>query len=203
MREQLPHHDVAALVEPQVGERRLPERVNGKAREPRPGRVDEDARGRDIAAAAHFECETPLGAALGAQAARARADCRTAVGGVACGEHDEAGVVGRAIGIFEAVLVAALERRAERIAGEVDAARARQRAAAAQRTAQVIVDEKPGADERARAHAGLDRKNEAPQAHQMRRHPQHHFALGERLAHQAQPAVFEIAQPAVDQLGRG
>ena len=30
-----------------------------------------------------------------------------------------------------------------------------------------------------------------------------HLALDQRLAHQAEPAVLEIAQPAVDQLGGG
>ena len=97
------------------------------------------------------------------------------------------------------MLVATLERRAERIAGEIDAPRSRQGAA----PAEMIVDEEPGADERARAHAGLDREDEALRAHQMRRHPQHHFPFGERLAHQAEPAVLEIAQPAVNELGRG
>ena len=33
--------------------------------------------------------------------------------------------------------------------------------------------------------------------------PQQHLALGQRLAHQPERAVLEIAQAAVDQLGRG
>ena len=37
----------------------------------------------------------------------------------------------------------------------------------------------------------------------MRRHAQQHFALGQRLAHQAESAVLEIAQAAMDQLGGG
>ncbi len=37
----------------------------------------------------------------------------------------------------------------------------------------------------------------------MRRDPQQHLALGQRLAHQPEGALREIAQPAMDQLGRG
>ena len=37
----------------------------------------------------------------------------------------------------------------------------------------------------------------------MRRHAQQHFALVQRLAHQPEGAVLEIAQAAVDQLGGG
>jgi len=36
----------------------------------------------------------------------------------------------------------------------------------------------------------------------MRHHPQQHFALAERGAHQPQRAVFQIAQAAMDQLRR-
>ena len=37
----------------------------------------------------------------------------------------------------------------------------------------------------------------------MRRHPQQHFALGQRLMHQPERVMLEIAQPAMDELGRG
>ena len=37
----------------------------------------------------------------------------------------------------------------------------------------------------------------------MRRHAQQHLALDQRLAHQPEPAVLEIAQAPVDELGRG
>jgi len=37
----------------------------------------------------------------------------------------------------------------------------------------------------------------------MRRHAQQYFALVQRLAHQTEGAMFEIAQAAVDELGGG
>jgi len=37
----------------------------------------------------------------------------------------------------------------------------------------------------------------------VRGHAQHHFALEERLAYQPQPSLLKIAQPPVDELGRG
>ena len=67
--------------------------------------------------------------------------------------------------------------------------------------AEVIVDEEAEPEHPGRAQAGLDRQDEAHRADEVRRHAQHHFALGERFAHQTKPAVFEIAQPPVDELG--
>jgi hypothetical protein len=64
---------------------------------------------------------------------------------------------------------------------------------------------KPQADAqlpgRARARAKGHDKRE--RAHQMRRDAQQNLALGERLAHQPQPPLFEIAQAAVDELAAG
>ena len=86
-----------------------------------------------------------------------------------------------------------------RVVGEIDAAGRRQAGAAAQ----MVIDEQPQAQLPWRAHAGLDRQHETHRPDQMRRHPQHDLALGQRLAHQPEPAVLEIAQPAMDQLGGG
>ena len=46
------------------------------------------------------------------------------------------------------------------------------------------------------------RHHEAQRPHDVRRAPQQHLALGQRLAHQRELVVLEVAQPAVDQLGR-
>ena len=53
----------------------------------------------------------------------------------------------------------------------------------------------------ARTHPRLGRQHEAHRPDEVRRHAQHHLALDQRLAHQPQPAVLEIAQAAVDELG--
>ena len=47
------------------------------------------------------------------------------------------------------------------------------------------------------------RQHEAHRPDQVRRHPQHHLALDQRLAHQPKPSLLEIAQPAVNELGGG
>jgi hypothetical protein len=45
------------------------------------------------------------------------------------------------------------------------------------------------------------RQHEAQRPDDVRRHAEQPLALDQRLAHQAEFAIFQIAQPAVDQLG--
>ena len=47
------------------------------------------------------------------------------------------------------------------------------------------------------------RQHEAQRPDDVRRELQQHLALAQRLAHQAELVVLEVAQAAVDQLGRG
>ena len=54
-----------------------------------------------------------------------------------------------------------------------------------------------------RARARHRRQHEPHRMDQVGRRPQQHLALGQRLADQPQRAMLEIAQPAMDQLGRG
>ena len=67
----------------------------------------------------------------------------------------------------------------------------------------MVVDEQAEPQHPGRPHAGLMRQHEAHRPDQVRRHPQQDLALGQRLAHEAEPAVLEIAQAAVDELGGG
>ena len=157
-------------------------RLSLKMPDPRPGRVDQHAGGRNVFASARLEHQPPDLAALGAQAARARADQRAALGGIERIEHDQAGIVGLAIGIFETVAIACLQRRAERVARQIDGAGRRQDFAAAE----MVVDEEAEPQEPARAQARLQRQHEAHRPDQVRRHAQQHLALGERFAHQAE-----------------
>ena len=61
----------------------------------------------------------------------------------------------------------------------------------------------PSRSSQRRAQARRRRQHEAHRPDEVRRHAQQHLALDQRLAHQAEPAVLEIAQAAVDQLGGG
>ena len=121
------------------------------------------------------------------------------LGGIERVEHYQPGIVHPAVGIFEAVTEHALERLADRIMGEIDGARGRQQLARAQH----VVDEKSEPQQQRRTHAGHRRQHEAHRPDHMRGHAQQNFALAERLAHQAEGAALEIAQPAMDQLAGG
>ena len=66
----------------------------------------------------------------------------------------------------------------------------------------MIVQEQPGADHPGRALAFVVRHDEAQRPHDVGRGAQQYFALGERLAHQAEFIMFQVAQATVDQLGR-
>ena len=94
---------------------------------------------------------------------------------------------------------AARSGRAGRVGAQVEAAGRRQDAAAAQ----MVVEEETEADQRPGAEAGMVRQHEAQRPGDVRRHPQQHLALGQRRAHQPELAVLEVAQAAMDQLGRG
>ena len=146
-----------------------------------------------------FRISRQTSLALGANASGAGADHGAALGGVERVQHDEPRIVNPAIGILEAVLVAALERLADDVVGEIERMRRRQDLAAAE----MIVDEQPQPQHQRRAHAGLRRQHEAQGPDDVRGHAQQHFALVQRLAHQLEGAMFEIAQAAMDQLGGG
>jgi hypothetical protein len=49
--------------------------------------------------------------------------------------------------------------------------------------------------------SGIVRHHEAQRPHDVRRALEQHLAFGQRLAHQREFVVLEVAQPAVDQLG--
>ena len=70
-------------------------------------------------------------AALGAHAARAGADHRAAFGGVHRIEHDEASVIGEAVGIFVSMMESAPQRLAGLVGDEIELARSRQNPAPA------------------------------------------------------------------------
>ena len=159
-------------------------------------RVDQHPRRHHVALAARIEDEPPDVAALGAHAAGSRADHRAAFGGVHRIEHDEARVVGEAVGIFEGMMEDVAQRLAGRVDQQIELARAGENFA----PADPVIKEQAEPQQQGRAPRRIDRQHEAQRPNKVRRRPQQHFALGERCAHQAKFAVFQIAQAAVDQL---
>jgi hypothetical protein len=200
--EDLRHRDVAALDQPQRRPRRGAEAMWHHVGDPGAGGIHQRAgrNGRLGAGARVAQFDQPMVAVaprrdhLGAQA-----DVRPAPRRVHGVEDDEPRIVHPAVGIFEAAAVVRLERRPGRIAREVERARRGQDLA----SAEMIVEEQPEPDQQGRAQRAVMRQHEAQRADDVRRHPQQHLALLQRLAHEAERVVLEIAQPAVNELGRG
>ena len=136
-------------------------------------------------------------AALRADAAGAGADRGAALGGIDRVEYDQARIVRPAVGIFKAVGIGLLERRGEDAVSEIDAAGRRQNLS----PAEMIVDEEAEAQHPGRAHAGLDRQTK--RIGRMRCGAMRSITSRsiERFAHQPEPSVLEVAQPAMDELG--
>ena len=173
--------------------------VGEEARRPRTGGIDQRAR-THLAALTGRVLQRDLPSRVAApriDAAGARQDCGAARRGVDGIEHHQARILHPAVRIDEAARVERLERRARRVAAQVDAARSRQHLA----PRQMVVQEQAGTDHPDRAHAGVMRHHEAQRPHDVRRIAQQHLALGERLADQGELVVLQIAQPAMDQLG--
>ncbi|MCY1398690.1 hypothetical protein D9M71_137260 [compost metagenome] len=192
------HDQVAALHQADVPGRGVFQVVAQEAADPGTGGIDQRMGADRVQAAVvalQVQVPQPL-AAPRADAAGARVDMRAVLAGADGVEHHQPGVVHGAVGILEA----AADFRLERTAGaELQAARSRQLLA----LAQVVVEEQPGADHPRRAQVRLVRQDEAHRPDDVRRLVQQDFALGEGFAHQAQFAVFQIAQAAVDQLAAG
>ncbi len=167
--------------------------------DPGAGRVDQHAGRCGLPLAARIEHQVPVLAALGADQPRAGADIGAALGGVERVEHDEARVIHPAVGKLEPGAEDPLHGLADRIVGEIDGARRRQHLAAAE----MVVDEQAEPQQQRRAPAGQRRQHETQRPDDVRRHAQQHLALGERLVHQPEGGMLEIAKAAVDQLGRG
>ena len=131
--------------------------------------------------------------------AGAGADFSAAIGGVARGENHKPRVVDKAVGIFEAFGIAiGRQRLSDFVTAEIDRTRRRQQVPAAD----VVVKEKPEPQEPGRPKPVVVRQHEAKRADDMRRDMPEDFALDQRLAHQAELVIFEIAQAAMHEFGR-
>ena len=126
-------------------------------------------------------------------------DRRATVGCIAGVEQHQPRIIDPAIGIFKTgPKNAGLERGTGGIAREVEDARRRQKLA----SAQMVVDEQPEPQQPGRPQAGAIGQYEAQRPDDVRRDPPQHLALAQRLAHQTEIVVFEIAQAAMNKPGR-
>ena len=113
-------------------------------------------------------------------------------------EHHQPRIIDPAIRVFESRAELGLQRRAGRMAVEVDRAGGRQVLA----PADVVIKEQPQPQQPARAQALHMRQDEAQRVDDVRGNGPQRLTLGQALAHQGKLVMLEIAQPAVDQLGR-
>ena len=128
---------------------------------------------------------------------RVRAHLRAPLRRVERVERHQPGIVHPAVRIFETARDPARQRTARRMAGEIDALRARQ----AVMRAEMIVKQQAQPQHPARAQMRHPRQHEAQRADDVRGDAPQYLALGQRLAHQGEFVIFEIAQAAMDQLG--
>ena len=70
-------------------------------------------------------------------------------------------------------------------------------------SAEMVIEEKAKTDEPCWSLRAMVWQHEAQWPNDMRRGPQQDFALTERFTDEAKCIVLEIAQPAVNELGRG
>ena len=196
-----PHHDMAALhhadlrrrVRPQHGLQHLPH--------PRPGGVHQRARLDHLRlSAVMLRGHAPQAVhALGAGAPRAGGDDGAALRRVAGVQQHHARIFDPAIRILERHLVFGLEHPARRVAVQPLGARGRQALAAAQ----VVIQEQAQPQQPGRAQPLVMRQHEAQRPDDVRRDPPNRLAFQQGLAHQPELPVFEVAQPAMHQLGGG
>ena len=154
------------------------------------------SRARAAAIAQH---RAPIGrlAARGSER-RTGHDLGAAQHRIARRDDGQAGIVGAAIAVGKTAPHALAQRCAEGVAAQINRPCGGQRAGAAQ----PIIEREAGAQHPARPRPRPVRQYQAQRLDEMRRHAQQHLALGQPLAHQAEGAMLEIAQPAMDQLAR-
>ncbi|MNV26284.1 hypothetical protein D3C71_1174020 [compost metagenome] len=201
MGKQARHHQVAALHQPH-SQRGIESRPFQHGTGPRPTGIDHAAGADALHVAVGGAQYGPPVIAVADQlfAAGACADVGAALMRIERVEHHQPGIVDARIGIGEAGPVAGLQCSAARIAPQVDALRAREMGSG---VAKVVVEPQPRAQHPRRAQVACMRQHEAGRGDQMRCKQAQCFALVERLAHQRELALLQVAQAAMDQLGAG
>ena len=111
-------------------------------------------------------------------------------------EDHEAGILHPAVGILVAADILLLQRLARYVGAQVHAARAGQDLA----SAQMIVEEQAHPQDGPGTQAVMVGQHETQRPDDVRRRLEQHLALDQRLAHQAELIMLEIAKPAMDEL---
>ena len=200
--EHLLDDDVRALDEPQALAALQVRLLLEELRRPRAGGIDQRTRLHRLQRAVSMAQRgaPALRAALGLGAAGAGVDGGAVLLSIEHVQQHQARIVHPAVGVDEAFREAGLERPAGRMGAQVHGLAAGQHLA----LGQVVVEEQAGADHPGRAQEvglGVVRHHEAQRPHDVRRGLDQHLALGQRLAHQRELVVLQVAQPAVDELG--
>jgi len=168
---------------------------------PRSGRIDDDAAAdlRGLAGARVLQGHQPrVLVALGVGQAGLNPDIGAALFRVHGVEHHQPAVLDPAIGIGEADLEIRLQRLAVSVVRKSDGLAAGQLFA----RRQMVVKRQSQPDQPSRPHAALMGQDEANRPDDMGGRLEQAFALHQRFAHQPKFEMFEIAQAAMDQLGR-
>ena len=194
--------NVAALDQTQLGRVAAAVVQRGHRVDPGAGGVDQHLRLLGPCLAMLADMEIPvIGTAIQSGAFRTSPDIGAAIGCVTGGERYQPGILNPAIGIGKSLFQALLQRIAAMIPEQIEALRRRKDVA----PAEVIVEEQAETQQPGRTHAFVDRQHEAHRPDDMRGRAQQHLAFLERLAHEVEFIMFEIAQAAVHQFcaGRG
>ena len=136
---------------------------------------------------------------LGGDQARAGADYGAAFGGVQRVQHHQPAVVDPAVGIGEAAAIGMFECRRRGVRAEPHRAGGRQAPA----PGEMVVQEQAGANHPGRALLGRMREHEFQWPDDVRGDGQQALALPQGFADQAEFIIFQVAQPAMHQLGAG
>ena len=194
------HDDMAALDQPDPAIAPRPMGTADDVGDPGARRIHQCAGADGARPARRLDRRDPaIALALCIDQPRARRDRRAPLRRVDRVEHDEAAVLDPAVRINESLALSRRKPVAQRRTLQRDRARARQLLA----TAQMVIEEQaqphhPGGPRR----LGLG-QDEGQRPDDVRRHVQQPLALDQRLSHQPELAIFQIAQTAMDQLGRG
>ncbi len=166
---------------------------------PRPGGIDDGSGGDDPGLSIWTDQvnRPAIGPAHQPNRAVARQDQRAAPRRIAGVQHHHPRIIDPAIAIFEPMGKAGVQRRARRVLGQLQPPRRRQQFA----PANMVIQEQPQPDQPARAQFRVVRQHKAQRPDDVRGHGPQPLALHQRLAHQREFIMFQIAQSAMDQLG--
>ena len=200
MIEQPRHGDVAALDQPHLVGRLHRCRARHEFAHPGTCGVDDHARLHVPLALAPAQQRTPA-TTLGSEllAAHAREDRSPARLGIQRVEHHQPRVIDLAVGVHEAAPVAVLERLPGNVRLQID----RRRCGQVCSRGQVVVQEEPGADHPGRPQVRIVWHDEVQRPHDVRGGAEQHLALAQRLAHEGEVELLQVAQATVDELGAG